>query len=91
MSEARDEPIANWIANPNKYYRHRARHTLEQCNCGIAERHDHVWRERNEFRNNGPHLVHRTSPPARFYAGIATVGPSQPFQILEERREIGFS
>jgi hypothetical protein len=90
MSEARDEPIANWIANPNKYDRYRARHGLEQCNCGIAERHDHVWRERNKSRNNGPHLVHRASPPARFYADIATVGPSQPLQTLEERREIRF-
>jgi hypothetical protein len=76
MSEARDEPIANRIANPNKYDGYRARHALEQSNCWIAERHDHVWRERNEFPNNGPHLVYRTGPPTRFYAGIATVGPS---------------
>jgi len=46
--------------------------------------------ERNEFRNNRPHLNHGTSPPARFYAGVVTVGPPQPFQTLEERREIGF-
>jgi hypothetical protein len=42
MSEARDEPIANWIANPNKYDRRRARRGLEQRNCGIAKRYDYV-------------------------------------------------
>jgi hypothetical protein len=37
-----------------------------------------------------PHLVHRANPPACFYAGVAAVGPSQLFQTLEERCEIGF-
>jgi hypothetical protein len=51
--------------------RHRARHGLQQCNCRITERHDHVWRERDEFPNNGPHLVHRASVSPDQYAQAA--------------------
>src|SRR6516164_8542423 len=90
MSEARNESIADRIANPNEYDRNLSRCRFEQCNCRIAESHDHVGRGCEKLSHNRPHLVERAGPPARFDTSIAAIDPSQMFESLQKSGKIGF-
>jgi len=52
MSEARNEPIANGIANSNEHYWNGVCCRLEQRHRGIAESHNHFGRQRKKLGNN---------------------------------------
>jgi hypothetical protein len=91
MSEARNDPVTNRIANANKYDRDVPSERPQNSNGKIGECNHNVRRRREQFRHNGSYLVLSIFPPANISVQINSRFPSQLGKAKKQRRNVPLS
>src|ERR1700730_18000935 len=78
------EAVADRITDPGKHDRDLPRHWLEDCKCEITVHHHNIGREREQLRNNRPHLLRSACPPAHFGASVVAFVTSEFVELPQK-------